>query len=63
MDNTQRSEDQQYLHVYKIVLLGDQGVGKTHLLNRYIKRQVPKNLTPTIGVEFANATVELREGG
>ena len=49
--------------MYKIVLLGDQGVGKTHLLNKYVKEKVPKNLAPTIGVEFANTTCNLNNGG
>ena len=43
--------------------MGDAGVGKTHLLNRYIKGTLPKNVMPTIGVEFATRTVNLREGG
>ena len=48
-----------YDHLFKIVLVGEPGVGKTHLLARYTKGELPKNIVPTIGVEFATKTVEL----
>jgi len=44
-------------------LVGDAGVGKTYLLNKYIRGTTPKNPASTIGVEFATRTVELKEGG
>ena len=46
-----------------VILVGDTGVGKTHLLSRYIKNSLPKNKYPTIGVEFATKAVPLRAGG
>eukprot|EP00444_Apocalathium_aciculiferum_P023171 CAMPEP_0183435902 /NCGR_PEP_ID=MMETSP0370-20130417/68913_1 /TAXON_ID=268820 /ORGANISM="Peridinium aciculiferum, Strain PAER-2" /LENGTH=228 /DNA_ID=CAMNT_0025623173 /DNA_START=77 /DNA_END=764 /DNA_ORIENTATION=- len=52
-----------YDHLYKIVLVGDATVGKTHLLSRYIKGTLPKAPTATIGVEFATRTVPLAVGG
>ncbi len=45
-----------------VVLVGDAAVGKTCLLNQYIKGAVPKQKTPTIGVEFATKVVQLRNG-
>jgi Rab family protein len=56
-------EDQVYDHLYKVVLVGDATVGKTHLLSRYIKGTLPKAPTATIGVEFATRTVPLAVGG
>lgn len=51
-------------HCFNIVILvGDTGVGKTHLLSRYIKGSLPKNKFPTIGVEFATKPVPLKTGG
>jgi len=55
--------DDDYDYLYKIVLVGEAGVGKTHLLSRYIKGSLPKNPTSTIGVEFATRTVPLQSGG
>ena len=46
-----------------VILVGDTGVGKTHLLSRYIKGTLPKNKFPTIGVEFATKPVPLKTGG
>ena len=70
--NTRHDEDYNFLfkstHLpsppYLIVILvGDTGVGKTHLLSRYIKGNLPKNKFPTIGVEFATKPVPLKTGG
>lgn len=46
-----------------VILVGDTGVGKTHILSRYIKNALPKNKYPTIGVEFATKAVPLKAGG
>eukprot|EP00746_Dinoflagellata_sp_MGD_P041538 gnl/MRDRNA2_/MRDRNA2_20044_c0_seq1.p1 gnl/MRDRNA2_/MRDRNA2_20044_c0~~gnl/MRDRNA2_/MRDRNA2_20044_c0_seq1.p1 ORF type:complete len:217 (-),score=50.53 gnl/MRDRNA2_/MRDRNA2_20044_c0_seq1:37-687(-) len=55
--------EEDYDHLYKIVLVGDATVGKTHLLSKYIKGTLPKAPTATIGVEFATRTVRLAVGG
>jgi len=57
------NEGDEYDHLYKVVLVGDATVGKTHLLSRYIKGSLPKAPTATIGVEFATRTVPLAVGG
>lgn len=62
MDNFNRDLEE-YDHLYKVVLVGDATVGKTHLLSRYIKGTLPKAPTATIGVEFATRTVPLAVGG
>ena len=45
-----------------VVLIGDTWVGKTHLLNRYIKNAAPPRSGPTVGVEFATKIVTVKEG-
>ena len=57
------TKDEDYDFLYKIVLIGEAGVGKTHLLSKYIKGTLPKSPTSTIGVEFATRTVPLPSGG
>ncbi len=39
---------------------GDTSVGKTLLLNRYVKGVLPKNVTPTVGVEYKLKEVTLK---
>jgi Rab family protein len=58
----QQEPAENYDFLYKIVLVGDAGVGKTHILSRYIKGTLPKTPQATIGVEFATRTVTLGRG-
>jgi len=70
--NTRHEDDYNFLfkcmlsicpYLVSVILVGDTGVGKTHLLSRYIKNSLPKNKYPTIGVEFATKAVPLKAGG
>lgn len=71
--NTRHEDDYNFLFKCKsnnsiaelsaVILVGDTGVGKTHILSRYIKNALPKNKYPTIGVEFATKAVPLKAGG
>jgi len=47
-----RREDQEYDFLYKIVLIGDSGVGKTNLLERLAHDRFKTGTKSTIGVEF-----------
>ena len=38
--------------IFKLLLMGDSGVGKTSFMHRYLERIFPENVTETIGVEF-----------
>ena len=50
-------------NVYKIILIGDVGVGKTFLVRRFIDNKIPSDSNvPTIGIEFAAKTIELKNG-
>ncbi|VWU51978.1 ras-related protein Rab-11B [Hepatocystis sp. ex Piliocolobus tephrosceles] len=55
--------NEEYDHLYKIILVGDATVGKTHLLSRYIRGTLPSVAKATIGVEFATRTIPLAVGG
>ncbi|CRG95115.1 ras-related protein Rab-11B, putative [Plasmodium gallinaceum] len=55
--------NEEYDHLYKIILVGDATVGKTHLLSRYIRGSLPSVSKATIGVEFATRTIPLAVGG
>lgn len=58
IDNTDDySYDYEYL--YKIVLIGDSGVGKSNLLSRFTRDEFNLESRSTIGVEFATRTLEI----
>ena len=46
----------------KVVLLGDGGVGKSSLMNRFVSNKFDSQSFHTIGVEFLNKDVSV-EGG
>ena len=55
-------QSEQYDLVFKIVLVGDSGVGKTNLLTRFSKNEFNLESRATIGVEFATKTIETESG-
>ena len=40
--------------IFKIILIGDSGVGKTNILSKFIKNEFEERLKPTVGVEFGS---------
>ena len=49
--------DDNYDVIYKIVLVGDSGVGKTNIMLRYINKEFNINTKATVGVEFGSKNV------
>jgi len=52
----QRKEDD-YDFLFKVVLIGDSGVGKSNLLSRFTRNDFSAESKSTIGVEFATRTI------
>ena len=50
-----------YSPIYKVILVGDSGVGKTCLLSMYVKGVIEQTI-PTIAVEFCTKEIELYDG-
>jgi len=46
-----------YDYLYKVVLFGDSGVGKSNLVSRFTRNEFNLDKKSTIGVEFATRTV------
>jgi len=46
----------------KIIIIGDSGVGKTSILDNYLRGQTPSILKPTIGAEFTKKKIKLENG-
>ncbi|RKP14389.1 P-loop containing nucleoside triphosphate hydrolase protein, partial [Piptocephalis cylindrospora] len=49
-------------HTFKVVLIGDGGVGKTSLRNQYIHNRFAATYKATIGADFLSAEVEGADG-
>ena len=47
-----KSIEEDFDFLFKIVLIGDSGVGKTNILSQFIKKEFSEDNKPTIGVEF-----------
>ena len=54
-------EDDQYDFIFKLVLIGDSGVGKTNILSRYLTNQFSASTQPTVGVEFGSKIIKKGE--
>lgn len=55
-------EQQNSDFMFKVVLIGDSGVGKSQLLLRYTKDKFKNKSSSTIGMEFATQQVQVAEG-
>uniref|UniRef100_A0A0E0JNQ4 GTP-binding protein n=1 Tax=Oryza punctata TaxID=4537 RepID=A0A0E0JNQ4_ORYPU len=53
-----RAEDD-YDYLFKTVLIGDSGVGKSNLLSRFTKNEFCLESKSTIGVEFATRSIQV----
>lgn len=51
--------DESYNFVFKVVLIGESGVGKSNLLSRFTKNEFNHDSRTTIGVEFSTRTIQL----
>lgn len=51
--------DDSYNFVFKVVLIGESGVGKSNLLSRFTKNEFSHDSRTTIGVEFSTRTIQL----
>lgn len=63
-----RYNEDEYDYLFKIVLIGilmnkliigDSGVGKTNILQRFTKSDFSLESKPTIGVEFSTKTIKV----
>ncbi|EXC19369.1 Ras-related protein Rab2BV [Morus notabilis] len=51
--------DHEYDYLFKIVLIGDSGVGKSNILSRFTRNEFCLESKSTIGVEFATRTLQI----
>lgn len=53
------SDSDDYDMIFKVVLIGDSGVGKSNILLRYLKNEFSFESKATVGVEFSSKKFEL----
>lgn len=53
------AEGSNYDYLFKVVLIGDSGVGKSNLLSRFTRNEFNLESKSTIGVEFATRSINL----
>ncbi|KAI9224924.1 ras family-domain-containing protein [Blastocladiella britannica] len=53
------SKDDEYDFLFKVVLIGDSGVGKSNLLSRFTRNEFNLESKSTIGVEFATRSIQV----
>nr|CAD2173901.1 unnamed protein product [Meloidogyne enterolobii] len=58
---TSSSTQQQRECLYKVLVIGDMGTGKTSLIQRYIHDSFPSLYKPTIGVDFATKLIQYED--
>lgn len=53
------AQPEKYDYLFKVVVIGDSGVGKSNLLSRFTRNQFTLESKSTIGVEFATRSVSI----
>jgi len=53
------AESSNYDYLFKVVLIGDSGVGKSNLLSRFTRNEFNLESKSTIGVEFATRSINV----
>jgi small GTP-binding protein len=53
------SKEDEYDFLFKVVLIGDSGVGKSNLLSRFTRNEFNLESKSTIGVEFATRSIKV----
>ena len=50
-------------NVLKVIILGDSGVGKTSLMNRFVNEKFSGQYKATIGADFLTKEIKRQEDG
>ena len=52
-------DDEEYTMIFKIILIGDSGVGKSNILSRYVHDMFSESSKSTVGVELGCKIMEI----
>jgi len=62
MADVTKTDDENFDFLYKVVVTGDSGVGKTNIITRFTANEFTLESKATIGVEFGHAEITLGDG-
>ena len=57
------AEENSYELLYKIIIIGDTGVGKSNILSRYLKDEFREDSKSTVGVELGTKFLKIKDTG
>ena len=52
-----------FMYTYKLIFIGDSGVGKTSIIKRIVGEEITRKSAPTVGIEYVNKVFEMKNGG
>ena len=54
-----KEDPDDYEQLYKIIIIGDSGVGKSNILGRYLHNEFKEDTKSTVGVEFGSKKMQI----
>ena len=49
------------IKTYKVILVGESGVGKICIMSRFVKNEFKNNTSPTLSASYAEKSIELKQ--
>jgi len=60
MSSNNKNKSSDYQYIFKLILIGNSGVGKSSILQRYMNKTFEESYKCTIGVDFLMKSVEVK---
>ena len=60
MSNKNKGKSSEYQYIFKLILIGNSGVGKSSILQRYMKQTFEESYKCTIGVDFLMKSLQIK---
>ena len=60
MSNKNKDKPSEYQYIFKLILIGNSGVGKSSILQRYMNKTFEESYKCTIGVDFLMKSLEVK---
>ena len=60
MSNKNKGKSSEYQYIFKLILIGNSGVGKSSIIQRYMKQTFEESYKCTIGVDFLMKSLQIK---